>query len=230
MDHVRLLALNLNHRTLPARVAPSLVDAIEAQSPDVLVFNEYVDIGVAQELKGMLTAAGYMHQAVSENIEYRRGRWHNQILIASKEAIEDPSVPKDGPDCMCSTNTLSVTTEGIRVTGIRVPAYTTAREWYPYWEWANRSLEGDVAIGDFNADPARPRKWDRVLATLESSGDWLRPDIEGDWSYRGHNGSTSRVDHILVRNGVSVSSARYVPEFFVPTHTDHAALIVDVSR
>ncbi len=225
---MRLLALNLNHRTLPAPVDPSLIAAIDAQGPDVLIFNEYVDIGVAQQLKEMLAAAGYVHQAVSDCLEYRRGRWHNQILIASRESIEDPSTPKDGPDCMCSTNTLSVTTFGIRVTGIRVPAYTTAGEWYPYWEWVNQSLEGDIAIGDFNADPGRPRKWDRVLAKLESSGGWSRAGIDGDWSYKGHNGSTSRVDHVLARNGITVSSARYVPEPFVPTHTDHAALIADV--
>ena len=227
---MRLLALNLNHRTLPAPIDLSLISAIEAQNADVLIFNEYVDIGVAQKLKKMLVAAGYMHQAVSDCVEYRRGRWHNQILIASREPIDDPATPKDGPDRMCSTNTLSVTTFGIRVTGIRVPAYTTAREWYSYWEWANQSLEGDLAIGDFNADPGRLRKWDAVLATLESSGDWSRPDIDGDWSYRGHNGSISRVDHVLTRNGVSVESAQYVSEPFVPTHTDHAALIVDVSR
>ena len=123
-----------------------------------------------------------------------------------------------------------VTTFGIRVTGIRVPAYTTARDWYSYWEWANQSLEGDVAIGDFNADPGRSRKWDAVLATLESSGNWSRADIDGEWSYRGHNGAMSRVDHVLTRNGVSVLSAQYVPGPFVPAHTDHAALVVEVSR
>jgi len=227
---VRLLALNLNHRTLPARIDPSLVSAFEVLSPDVLVFNEYVDIGVARELRAMLTSAGYVHQAVSDIVEYRRGRWHNQVLIASKDAIEDPSTPQDGPDCLCTTNTLSVTTFGTRVTGVRVPAYKSASEWYSYWEWASKALEGDVAIGDFNADPARHRKWDRVLAKLESLGNWSRPGIEGEWSYRGHNGSSSRVDHVLVRNGIRVSSARYVPEPFVPTHTDHAALIVDISR
>lgn len=227
---MRLLALNLNHRTLPAPINPSLIEAIGAQNPDVLIFNEYVDIGVARELKGMLDAAGYMHQAVSDCVEYRRGRWHNQVLIASRESIDNPSTPKDGPDSMCATNTLSATTFGFRLTGIRVPAYTTAREWYSYWEWANQSLEGDIAIGDFNADPGRPRKWDGVLATLELSGRWTRPDIDGDWSYQGRNGSSSRVDHVLTRNDVKVLSARYVPEPFVPAFTDHAALVVDVSR
>jgi endonuclease/exonuclease/phosphatase family metal-dependent hydrolase len=211
-------------------VPPALVDAIVELDADILVFNEYVDQGAARNLKEMLVQVGFDHHAVSDSVEYSPGRWHNQVLIASTKSIDGESVPLDGPDCMCRTNTLSVTTHGIRITGIRAPAYTRAAEWYAYWEWANEALGGGLVIGDFNADPGRPRKWDRVLATLETCGGWTRPDIDGEWSYRGNNGSTSRVDHVLVRNGVSVSSARYVPEPFVPTHTDHAALLVEVGE
>lgn len=81
----KLLSLSLNHRTLPARIKPELIHAIENLGPDILAFNEYVNVGIAQELKEMLTAAGYEHQAISDNVEYRPGRWHNQILIASKD-------------------------------------------------------------------------------------------------------------------------------------------------
>lgn len=227
---MRILALNLNHRTLPSAVDVSLVEEIRKLGPGILVFNEYVDIGVAQRLREMLAIAGYAHQCVSDSHEYRPGRWHNQILIASKDSLTNPAVPWDGPDSMCGTNTLSVSSNGMRITGIRVPAYERAADWYAYWEWAKKGLEGDLAIGDFNADPSRPRKWDRVLMELQDAGGWTRPDIEGDWSYRGNNGSTSRVDHVLVRNGITVSSARYVPEPFVGNHTDHAALLVEVVR
>ena len=227
---MRVLVLNLNHRTLPAPIRLALIHAIAELFPDILVFNEFVDVGVAQKLRKLLTTAGYPHQAVSRNHEYRPGRWHNQVLIASRERIDDVVIPEDGPDSMCATNTLFVTTFGLRVTGIRVPAYTAAVDWYGYWAWANDGLEGDVAIGDFNADPSRPRKWDRVLATLEAEGKWFRPEVDGEWSYKGNNGSTSRVDHVLVRNGVKVTSAQYVTKPFVPTHTDHAALVVDFER
>lgn len=226
----KLLSLNLNHRTLPARIKPELIHAIENLGPDILAFNEYVNVGIAQELKEMLTAAGYEHQAISDNVEYRPGRWHNQILIASKEPIVERSVPLNGPDDMGRTNTLTVKTFGISITGIRVPAYTAATDWYRYWEWLNENLDGDIAIGDFNADPGRPRKWDRVLETLIKNGGWQRTDAKGDWSYKGNNGSTSRVDHVLSRGGVRVSSARYVTDLFVPAHTDHAALLVEVEQ
>ena len=220
-----LLSLNLNHRTLPAPINPALIHAIEKLSPDILIFNEYVDIGIAQELKGMLTAVGYEHQAISDNVEYRPGRWHNQVLIASKEPIVDQSVPLNGPDDMGRTNTL-----GISITGIRVPVYTAAKDWYQYWEWLNGNLDGDIAIGDFNADPGRQRKWDRVLETLIQNGGWHLTDAKGDWSYKGNNGSASRVDHVLSRGNVKVLSARYVADPFVPTHTDHAALLAEVER
>jgi hypothetical protein len=225
---IRVFALNLNHRTRPAPIKPSLVEAVKGHGADVLVFNEFVNAGVATSLVSMLAAVGYQHHCVSESHEYRPGRWHNQVLIASKGPITDVSVPSDGPDSMSPTNTLTATTFGIRVTGVRVPAYTSAKEWYTYWDWANHGLTGDIAIGDLNADPTRRRKKDRVLATLETAGGWKRAEVSGDWSYRGNNGSTSKVDHVLVRNGFEVSTAHYAPSPFVPDHSDHAALIADV--
>lgn len=226
---LRILALNLNHRTRPVPIKASLVDAVAELDPDVIAFNEYVDEGEARKVKDLLGTVGYEHQAVSDSVEYRRGRWHNQILIASRAPIDEQSIPDNGPDGMSRTNTLTVRTYGTLITGIRVPAYTSAADWYQYWEWMNDHLEGDVAIGDFNADPDRPRKWDRVLETLSQRGGWSRKDIDGSWSYRGNNGSTSRVDHVLSRGPVAVSSARYVADPFVPHHTDHAALVADVT-
>lgn len=226
---LRLLALNLNHRTRPVPIKLSLVEAVAELDPDVIAFNEYVDEGEAGKVKGMLCAAGYEHQAVSDSVEYRRGRWHNQVLIASRSPIEEQSVPANGPDEMSRTNTLTVRTFGVSITGIRVPAYTSAADWYQYWEWMNDQLKGDVAIGDFNADPGRPRKWDRVLETLNQRGGWSRKDIDGPWSYCGNNGSTSRVDHVLSRGPATVLTARYVAEPFVPLHSDHAALVADVT-
>jgi endonuclease/exonuclease/phosphatase family metal-dependent hydrolase len=131
---------------------------------------------------------------------------------------------------MGRTNTLTVKTFGISITGIRVPAYTAATDWYRYWEWLNENLDGDIAIGDFNADPGRPRKWDRVLETLMQCGGWHRTNADGDWSYKGNNGSTSRVDHVLSRGKVNILSARYVTDPFVPAHTDHAALLAEIAN
>lgn len=224
----RLVSLNLNHRTRPAPIAESLIETIAELAPDVIIFNEYVDVGVARDVGPMLFASGFVHQAVSNSDEYTPGRWHNQILIASKDPIVEHSVPMNGPDVMASTNTLCVKTFGLTITGIRVPAYTAASDWYPYWEWLNENLDGDIAIGDFNADPGRPRKWDRVLQTLVECGGWSRAEIDGDWSYKGNNGSTSRVDHVLARHSARIISARYVTEAIAPEHTDHAVLLAEV--
>jgi hypothetical protein len=226
---IKLLSLNLNHRTRPAPISPDVVSAIGELAPDALIFNEYVDQGAARDVRKLLSKAGYEHQAVSDSVEYRPGRWHNQILMASRVSIESQHVPESGPDSMCRTNTLTIKTFGVSITGIRVPAFTTAGDWYGYWDWLNSSLEGDIAIGDFNADPERPRKWDRVLAGLEQQGQWSRADIHGEWSYRGNNGSFSSVDHILTRGCVTTQSARYMSAAFVPQHTDHAALVAAVA-
>lgn len=225
---IRLISLNLNHRTRPVPVQPSLVAALVKSDPAVIVFNEYVDHGVARDIRGMLSRAGFEHQAVSYSDEYTPGRWHNQVLIASKEPIIEWSVPLTGPDELGRTNTLFVRTFGLSITGIRVPAYKAASDWYRYWEWLNESLDSDIVIGDFNADPGRQRKRGRVLETLMCTGGWRRTDAVGDWSYKGNNGSTSRVDHILSRGEVNVLSARYVTDPFVPAHTDHAALLADI--
>ena len=225
---IKILAINLNHRTRPKPILPAMIDVISELDPEIVVFTEYVDQGEATKLKVMLGAVGLEHQAVSESDEYRPGRWHNQILIASRKPIEFSAVPSSGPDVMSRTNTLMAKTYGIHISGIRVPAYEQLADWYPYWEWLNDALEGDLAIGDFNADPGRAKKKDRVIDALVAHGGWVRPDIEGEWSYRGSNGTQSRVDHVLVKDPVRVVSARYIAEPFVPVITDHAGLLVEI--
>lgn len=223
----RILALNLNHRTRPKPISVPLIKAIVELLPDIVVLNEFVGGGDSSDLENKLACSGFSHLAVSECVEYAAGRWHNQIAIASRKKIENVSEPTYGPDEMCRTNTLIAQTFGILITGIRVPAYETAGDWYSYWDWLSDNLKGDLAVGDFNADPSRQKKWDRVLDKLVSAGDWSRKEIEGPWSYRGNNGATSRVDHVLARGNVRVVAAKYVDVPFVPQHTDHAALLVD---
>jgi endonuclease/exonuclease/phosphatase family metal-dependent hydrolase len=111
-----------------------------------------------------------------------------------------------------------------------VPAYKKASDWYRYWEWLNNAVDGDLAIGDFNADPGRPRKWDCVLKALTHHGGWSIAGVEGKASYFGNNGTRSLVDHALVRGRVGVVDARYIVDGIVPCHTDHAALLIDVAR
>ena len=89
-------------------------------------------------------------------------------------------------------------------------------------------MSGDLVIGDFNVDPTRSTKRDRVINGLVQSGGWRLAEVEGEWSYRGHTGNQSKLDHVLGRGDVFVETAKYVSEPFVPDFTDHAALVVDV--
>lgn len=225
---MRLIALNLNHRTRPRPVPTTLVDALAEIDPDVVVFTEYVTGAGEAELMRSFRAVGLPNVVTSRCVEYRVGRWHNQVLIASRSAIDKAFMLEDGPDVLSSTNTLSFQTRGVRITGIRAPVYETRTDWYRYWAWLSDSLGGDIAIGDFNADPGRSGKWDRVLSDLVEAGGWTRPMIEGNWSYSGTNGKASRVDHVLARENLRVIEARYVQEPFSPRFTDHAALVADV--
>lgn len=225
---LRVLTLNLNHRTRPKLVPSSLIEVIGISTPDVVIFTEYVQSSEPDDLRHRFTEAGFLSVAISESVNYQLGRWNNQILIASRQTIESSSSPLGGPDSMSRTNTLTVRTSGLQITGLRVPAYTSTREWYPYWTWLNRVLDGDVVIGDFNADPERPRKWDRVLDKLACENGWFRAKVDGSWSYRGTNGSTSKVDHVLVRENIEVRAAKYIQDPFVPKFTDHAALLVEI--
>jgi len=226
---MKVLALNLNHRTRPKAISFSLLEAICVCDPDILVFNEYVTEAEPGDLQRKLSNVGFSEIAVSDAVQYRPGRWHNQLLIASRDTIQSASSPVDGPDWMSRTNTLTVCTYGLHITGLRVPAYTRAHDWYPYWVWLGDVLKGDLVIGDFNADPSRPRKWDRVLDKLTSEHEWSRPKIEESWSYKGGNRTTSKVDHVLVRKTIAVDSATYIQKPFVPAFTDHAALLVEIS-
>jgi endonuclease/exonuclease/phosphatase family metal-dependent hydrolase len=112
---------------------------------------------------------------------------------------------------------------------LRVPAYDTRTEWYRYWDWLTDEINGEIAIGDLNADPGRTGKRDRVLSTLVEAGAWTLADADGDWSFSGKNGTQSKIDHLLVRNGIEIQAARYESSPFVPRFTDHTALIAEIS-
>jgi len=225
---VRLVSLNLNHRTNAKAISAELAPALLALSPDILVLCEYVEGPGRPEFHEALRSGGLTHVAVSDTTMYTGGRWHNQILIASRSCIELRPLQDHGPDVYCAPNYLSVRTFGINLTGLRVPAYTSARDWYGYWQWLTSVIGGDVVIGDFNADPRRPRKWDGVLASLAQTHGFTIVTPPDSWSFRHFGGAEYQIDHALVRNQASATSARYEAARFVPQFTDHAALVVEL--
>jgi endonuclease/exonuclease/phosphatase family metal-dependent hydrolase len=222
----RLLSLNLNHRTHQKAIPSPLIDELLALAPDILVLCEYVEGAGRGELRERLADDGLKHVAVSDTINYAPGRWHNQVLIASRAPIERCPVPSPAPDPSGDSNVLSVRTHGLVVTGVRAPAYKAAA-WYAYWSWLTSVLDGDVALGDFNADPANPSKKHRVLAELAETLDYSIATPDDAWSFCRANGDNSRIDHALVRASVSIRSVRYESSAFVPAFTDHAALVLE---
>ena len=114
------------------------------------------------------------------------------------------------------------------LTGLRAPAYTRARDWYGYWEWLTSVIDGDVVVGDFNADPRRRRKWDRVLSSLALTHGFTIITPPDSWSFRHSRGGEGQIDHALVRHRATAISARYETTTFVPRFTDHAALVVEL--
>ncbi|MCA9296486.1 MAG: endonuclease/exonuclease/phosphatase family protein [Phycisphaerales bacterium] len=227
---IRLVSLNVNHRTHARVIRPGLAPAFHALRPDVLVLNEYVEGRGRPEFHQALREIGLTHIKMSDTENYSRARWRNQILIASRSHIEDRPLLDHGPEACCSPNFLSVHTFGFDLTGLRVPAYTTARDWYGYWEWLTSVIGGDVAIGDFNVDPRRTRKWDRVLPSLADAHGFKIVTPENSWSFRHSRGAEHQIDHALVRHPARATSARYEADRFVPEFTDHAALIVELER
>ena len=225
---MRIVALNLNHRTQKKEIPSPLVHGLLNLGADVIVLTEYVEPEPRRELRMRMRSAGLEHIEVSAPIEYCPGKWSNQVLIASRWETTVVPTPQETPDEHARSNYLRVRTGGIDLVGIRVPMHKKAGEWYGYWGWLQTVLGGDVVIGDLNVDPSRSDRRSRVLSTLMQEGGWARAEPIGAWSYAGRNGNTSRVDHALFRGSVQVSSARYVVEPFAPEHTDHAALVIEV--
>ena len=222
---MKLATLNLNHRTHAKAIPPPLVAAMLALDADVLVLTEYVHATGRQAFVQALADGDLEHHAVSPGLNYAKGRWQNQVLIASRHELTEVAQPRSSPGLCGSTNLLTVGVAGLTLTGVRAPAYR-GREWYAYWEWLTDVVDSDVVIGDLNVDPRRTGKHDRVLATILERGDYKLAEPDGDWSYRGTNGSTARLDHVLTRS-VELLSPAYVAEPFA-RFTDHAALVADV--
>jgi hypothetical protein len=226
---MRILALNLNHRSLVKPVAPELVAALLVHRPEVLVLTEYVEPQPRQDLRAQLAAAGLEHVAVSD-AEKEGAYWANQVLVASAHPIKVFERPPGAPDASARTNILVTATQGLRITGLRAPMYEAASDWYRYWDWLTTIASGDVIVGDLNTDPGRNKARDRVLGKLISAGGWARAEPDGAWSYMGKNGNSSRVDQVVFRGPVKGARATYVVEPFWPTHSDHAAIVVDLER
>jgi hypothetical protein len=228
----RILSLNVNHRTVAKPLPPALTRALLDLAPDVLVLVEYVEGDGRHEFRAALAEAGLPHAEVTAAINFRGPRsWWNQVFVASRWPITVTSTPSGLNDCNASSF-LSLQTGSIAMTGMRMPFWETAAEWYGAWEALVPRFQGGLLMGDMNIDPDESRKRHREpLRVLQQHG-WRWHPAEGEWSYRrtGAEHVRSRVDHVFVRSEVEVTSARYVAEGIVGVGpVDHAALVVEVA-
>lgn len=226
---MRIVSLNVNHRTRPSPIPSGLALSIGDLEPDVVVLTEYVKGPDHEPFTNQMHEMGFRHSAISQHVEYKRGAWQNQVFILSRRPLVDVRLHRDAPEPQANTNILTVTVGAIRLVGLRAPSYK-GRQWLDFWHWIGEAAQGDVAIGDFNVDPGRGRARDKVLDGFLAKGDWNLVHAAGEWSYEGPTGRRSCIDHCVVAPRHRVEAAFYQHEPFIGNMTDHAALVVDLGR
>ena len=232
------MAWNVNHRARVRHIPEGLAPAILDREPDLVVLTEYVEGRDHEAFTERLADGGLIYPVLTP-----QASGHNQVLIASRRRISRLDFP--APDTLghASSNLLMVEVPelNLQVVGLRVPFYLKAGDARFFWDWFEDALEAlrdhpVVIMGDFNADPDKPRgRGSSHLARLVNKG-WQLPRPEGDWSYRSTTGKTSRVDHVLLAPGLVYGRVEYtMPGSTVfavdkPVLSDHAALLVELRR
>jgi endonuclease/exonuclease/phosphatase family metal-dependent hydrolase len=226
---------NLNHRCGSQPFRPEAVKAIAALQADVVVLTEYYPQEHDSAFRAVLSDAGWPHSIASDEAN---GETANRVLIASRLPIERHAIALPTYDRQFPPNILSVTAAGLRLIGVRIPAYVgkdrtsllTAA-----WDWLESTMarlhDGPTAVlGDLNVNAAS-RRLQRILAA-----GWRRAaPVGGDASYFGHTGKRSEIDHILGNSNLAFVGARYVTQAGAwclagskGALSDHAALVADI--
>jgi endonuclease/exonuclease/phosphatase family metal-dependent hydrolase len=231
---------NLNNRVGKTRFRPEAASAIAALRADVVVLTEYYPQGHDNAFRAALSDAGWTYLLASKTPDVVA----NRILIASRLPLEPFPLCLPEFDKQFPSNILSVTIPavGIRVIGLRIPAYTGKDRLclLRAWDWLEVTMARlhdapTVVLGDLNADPDSPparggAHFRRILAN-----GWRCPIPFGPASYFGPSARRSKVDHILSNNGRSFADVHYVTEAggwhlagYANALSDHAALLACV--
>ena len=207
----------------------------------MVVLTEYYPQEHHSAFKANLSDAGWPYSLASKN----DGEIANRVLITSRLALEPfpLSLPEFDRRFPSNISAVMIPTAGLRVLGVRIPAYT--RKERPCllraWDWLEITMTGlddapTVVLGDLNANPHSPpacggAHFRRILAN-----GWRRSIPLGQASYFGPSGRRSEVDHILCNRGRSFADVRYVTEAGewhlagrAGALSDHAALLAYIS-
>ena len=162
----------------------------------------------------MLADAGWPHQVFS----WEPPGIANRVLVASRFPLESDGVELPNFDQQFRANMAAVLlpTIGLRVLGVRVPAYESKdrHQLRESWRWLENAARiwsetATVILGDLNVGPTPSGRRDGHFERILSTG-WTRAQPTDRYSYSGHGDRRSEIDHILVTSRCAVREARYV--------------------
>lgn len=234
---MRILAWNLNHRSLKKKIPAALPEGILSLGPDVVILTEYVEGPSHGGFCDCLKAGGLP-------VQFRTpGGPDNQVLIASRTTASQGSLFPPINLSYAASNWLHVRLAEplLEIVGVRVPLYKVAKDRHSYWDWFELAIpplltSASVIIGDLNCDPQSSRgRGPKSLSRLAAQG-WQLADPDGHGSYASHTGKTSRLDHALLSPTLEITAAAYIQSangfvFMKPGScplSDHAPVVLDI--
>jgi len=130
---VKIIAWNINHRTLEMAIPDQMVEALVSLTPDVIVRTEYVHGPSRGSFLATLAKHGFGHWCVSDP-------WpqENQVLIAARTDLERGSIRAPEIDRSVPSNVLHVhlPQDGVEILGLRVPDHSKdAKTKRACWDW-----------------------------------------------------------------------------------------------
>ncbi len=237
---MKVATWNLNNRVGSVRFRPEAAAAACSLDADVIAFTEYYPQQHHAQFVEDLSRRGWTHSVLSVDTSETA----NRVLVASRLPVSPVGLDLPTFDGQLPANVACVDepVSGVRILAIRVPAYkhTQSDELRKSWEWlsataAELSSRPALIIGDLNVQPARKRgaNAEHFQRLLESG--WIRVVPDSGYSYRGREGNTSEIDHVLASRSCNVGSAEYVITAggyelvgSGDAISDHAALVVEV--
>lgn len=238
-DTLKLLSWNILHGG--GKRARSILEAIEAESPDIVTLQEFRNGASRAEMVDGLSAMGLEHQRVPETSSNR----DNTVIIASKFPFESSIFPNN-ISADNGANVIQATFKGPIALNLFAVHLPHKQKQLPYFEALldlpkTFSSQSSIIIGDFNCGiPFEDSETKSFYAThlfqqLLRDG-WVdawrsrnQKKREFTWiSTKQQNGF--RYDHALVSADVDqkISNIRYQHDVRLARISDHSMMLVDI--
>lgn len=209
---MKILSLNLNHRTNSKLVPDQFIDLLTKISPDVICLNEFVYSKKQLHFLSNLKALGYSATTISDKKDFK----HNQILIASKQEHQRGHLTGPATTDHCEPNFLHVRlADNLNIVGLRVPSLK-GENLIQYWKELHTDLEQlvnerTIIVGDFNCDPFTTKSKVSILINGLKDLGFNIPKPVGQFSYINSDGSsTSCIDHTVTSKFINIFTCEYL--------------------